>query len=326
MSSDLAQRQKILLTGGSGQVGWSLKSLLPALGDVYAPERSELDLTSTESIRKAIRVHRPRWIVNPAAYTAVDKAEMEPELVYAVNRDAVEVIAEEAKGIDAAVIHYSTDYVFDGASDTPYVEDDPTHPLGVYGRSKLEGEQALAASGVPHLIFRTSWVYGSRGKNFLLTILKLARERDELRIVGDQHGAPTSCGDLARMTSQVMLALQTRAQAQGAPIAETVAPLSGVYHACNSGDTTWYGFAAEAVRQAQSRQTAANYASLLPITTAEYPTPAKRPKSSRLNCEKLSRSFSVTMRPWPSALADVLSELGLESASAPSQVHSVSTR
>lgn len=326
MPPDLAPRQKILLTGGSGQVGWSLKSLLPAFGDVYAPERSELDLTSAESIRNAIRVHRPRWIVNPAAYTAVDKAETEPELAYAVNRDAVEVMAEEAKGIGAAVIHYSTDYVFDGASDTPYVEDDPTHPLGVYGRSKLEGEQALAASGAPYLIFRTSWVYGSRGKNFLLTILKLARERDELRIVSDQHGAPTSCGDLARMTTQVMQELQAGAQAHGNPIAEIIAPLSGVYHACNSGDTTWYGFAVEAVRQARSKQVAANYASLLPITTAEYPTPARRPQSSRLNCEKLSRVFSAKMRPWPSALADVLSELGLERASEPSQAHSASPR
>ncbi len=313
MASSTAQRQRILVTGGSGQVGWSLKHTLQPLGDVHAPERGEMDLTSAASIREAIRAFKPHWIVNPAAYTAVDKAEAEPELAFAVNRSAVEVMAEEAKALGAAFIHYSTDYVFDGSSSTPYVEEDSTNPLGVYGRSKLEGEQALAASGVPHLIFRTSWVYGSRGKNFLLTILKLAREREELRIVADQHGAPTWCGDLARITAEAMLALQATSHAQCLPAAEVLAPLSGIYHACNGGETTWYGFAAEAVRQmrlqSQPNQSTAAYARLVPITTAEYPTPAKRPQSSRLDCGKLRRRLDVSMLDWQPALSRALSEL-----------------
>ena len=304
-----SRRPRILLTGSNGQVGWSLARSLAPFGEVFAPERAEMDLASAESIRAAVRSFRPEWIVNPAAYTAVDKAESEPEMAYAVNRDAVAVLAEEARALNAGMVHYSTDYVFDGARATPYVETDATGPLGVYGASKLAGEQALAASGAPHLIFRTSWVYGARGKNFLLTILKLAREREELRIVADQHGAPTWCGDLARITAEAIRDTEARAAEQGCSPAEALAERSGVYHACNSGETTWHGFAAEAVRQMQGREPGRRFARLVPIATAEYPTPARRPQYSLLNCGKLESRLGLRMGEWKRSLAEVLAAL-----------------
>ena len=324
---------RILVTGGSGQVGWELKQQLSPLGEVFAPLRVELDLASPESIRGAVRSFKPSWIINPAAYTAVDKAESEPELAYAINRDAVAVLAEEAKALGACMVHYSTDYVFDGTSPIAYVETDATNPLGVYGNSKLAGEQALAASGVAHLIFRTSWVYGPRGKNFLLTILKLARERDELRIVNDQHGAPTWCGDLARITAEaiskiaqgaIAYGVDTNSQAKESAakavrsLPEVLGPLSGTYHVCSSGETTWYGFAAEAIRQlkeleaipqSQASNTGASpYARLVPITTQDYPTPARRPANSLLNCSKLKEVFRTNMPEWKLSLRYVLEE------------------
>ncbi|MHB1700062.1 MAG: dTDP-4-dehydrorhamnose reductase [Acidobacteriaceae bacterium] len=303
------RRPRILLTGSNGQVGWSLARSLAPVGEVFAPERAEMDLALPQSIRAAVRSFRPEWIVNPAAYTAVDKAESEPEMAYAVNRDAVAVLAEEARALNAGVVHYSTDYVFDGASATPYLETDATGPLGVYGASKLAGEQALAASGAPHLIFRTSWVYGARGKNFLLTILKLAREREELRVVADQHGAPTWCGDLARITAEAIRGTEARAVEQGCSPAEALAETSGIYHACNSGETTWHGFAAEAVRQMQEREPGRRFASLVPIATAEYPTPARRPQYSLLNCGKLESRLGLRMGEWKRSLAEVVAAL-----------------
>ena len=330
MAAVPADRPRILVTGGNGQVGWELKRQLTTVGEVFAPTRSELDLTSPDSIRAAVRNFKPCWIINPAAYTAVDKAESEPELAYAINRDAVAVLAEEAKALGACMVHYSTDYVFDGTSPIPYVETDATNPLGVYGKSKLAGEEALVASGVPHLIFRTSWVYGSRGKNFLLTILKLARERDELRIVNDQHGAPTWCGDLARITAEAISkttehALPLSVARSGSAAkdrrtpSEALVPMSGIYHACNSGETTWYGFAAEAISQVEELEAlphlqasgpgAPHYARLVPITTQEYPTPARRPQYSRLNCSKLEGVLGLRIGDWKRALAVVLTSL-----------------
>ena len=221
----------IVITGTTGQVGSAILRLFPG---AHAPTRAELDLTSESSVRHYLRNARPRWIINPAAYTAVDKAEFEPELAHAINAEAPRILGEEAKRLSAAVLHFSTDYVFDGTFDRPYTEQDATNPAGVYGRTKLAGEQALAATGAHHLILRTSWVYSPMGKNFLLTILKLAHERDQLNIVADQHGAPTTAYELARLTAHLLTL--------------PAAP-PGVYHATAAGQTTWYGFASAILAQ-----------------------------------------------------------------------------
>ncbi len=298
----MAGSSRILLTGASGQVGGELLQSLAPLGEVVAAGREQMDLSDATgdfgALRETIRRVKPRWIVNPAAYTAVDKAESEPELAYAVNRDAVRAMGEEAKRIGAAVIHFSTDYVFAGTGETPYVETDATGPVSVYGASKLAGEQSLAESGAAHMIFRTSWVYGGKGKNFLLTILKLARERELLKVVGDQHGAPTWSRDLAAMTAAVI----------GLCKDGVVGELGGVYHAAGAGETTWYGFASEAVRLEQERKPETKLAVIEAITTAEYSTPAKRPSNSRLNCGRLEKNFGWKMMDWRDSLRRVLAE------------------
>lgn len=272
----------ILITGATGQVGGELLRLFP---NALAPTRSGLDLANASSIRAYIRLHQPRWIINPAAYTAVDKAESEPALAHAINAEAPRILGEEAREIGATVLHFSTDYVFDGSGITPWREEDAPGPLGVYGATKLAGEQALAATGAPHLILRTSWVYGATGKNFLLTILQLAAQRPELRIVADQFGAPTAAADLARLTAQI--------------IASPATP-SGIYHAASQGETTWHGFATEFLRLANIRTT------LIPIPTSAYPTPARRPMNSRLNCDKLHRTFGLKLPEWQQSLAAVM--------------------
>jgi dTDP-4-dehydrorhamnose reductase len=299
----------ILLTGVSGQVGGELLPLLTALGEVVAPTREELDLCDTSAIRDVVRRVKPRWIVNPAAYTAVDKAESDVKTAFAINRDAPGVLGEEAARIGASVLHFSTDYVFAGDGTRPWCEDDPTQPLGVYGASKLAGEQALASSGAAHLIFRTSWVYGARGKNFLLTILKFAREREELKIVADQHGAPTWSRDLARLAAHTILHSEEDAAAKGITLTEAVQPIAGIYHACNAGFTTWFGFASEFERLAQVAEPEQTFAKLTPIPSSEYPTPAKRPENSRMNCEKLTRMLSFEMPTWEHSTAQVMTEV-----------------
>jgi dTDP-4-dehydrorhamnose reductase len=286
--------QRILITGRDGQVGRELADSLASLGNVTATSRAELDLTSDDSIRAVVRSVRPHLIVNAAAYTAVDKAESEPELAQRINADAVATLAAEAKAAGASMIHYSTDYVFDGTKTAPYVETDAPHPLGVYGRTKLGGEQALANAGIPYLVLRTSWVYGARGKNFLLTILKLASEKPELRIVSDQFGAPTWSQDIATMTVTIAKHWLTSPTD------------SGVYHLTASGETSWYGFAAEALRLRKLSAPAKEFARLIPISTAEYPTPAARPKNSRLNCGKLESVFAVRFPEWKNSLGAVL--------------------
>jgi dTDP-4-dehydrorhamnose reductase len=265
-----------------------------------------MDLANAASVRETIRAVRPRWIVNPGAYTAVDKAESEPELAYAINAEAVQVMGQEARAIGARVIHFSTDYVFDGSASAPYRETDSTRPVSVYGASKLAGERALAESGAQHMIFRTSWVYGARGKNFLLTILKLARERQTLRVVADQHGAPTWSRDLARMAAEVMG--QCEAAARGQEFA-AVLDASGVYHAAAAGETTWYGFAAEAVRLQREKEPETRFAAIEAITTLEYPTPAQRPTNSRMHCARLMERFGWKMMDWRDSLREVLAEL-----------------
>jgi len=299
----------ILLTGVHGQVGGQLLPLLQQMGDVVAPTRSELDLADGEAIRSYVQNVQPRWVVNPAAYTAVDKAETEPELAFAINAEAPRVLGEEAAKIGAAVLHFSTDYVFSGGGSTPWVETDATGPLGVYGASKLAGEQRLAQSGTAYLIFRTSWVYGATGNNFLRTILRVARGRDELRIVGDQHGAPTWSHDLARLAVHTIDRMEIAAQQSNASLAEAVKPVSGIYHACAGGCTTWFGFAEEFLRFAQAAEPEQRFARLVPIATAEYPTPAARPQNSRMNCVKLLRELGFTMPQWQDSTSSVMAEI-----------------
>jgi dTDP-4-dehydrorhamnose reductase len=299
--------ERILLTGVTGQVGHELSKTLKSVGDVVAPERATLDLATPDSIRETIRAIRPRWIVNPGAYTAVDRAESEPDAAHAINAEAVKIIGEEARALGAGVIHFSTDYVFDGSGNKPYVETDAVGPVSVYGASKLAGEKALAESGAGHLIFRTSWVYGAKGKNFLLTILKLARERETLKIVADQHGAPTWSRDLARMTAQVIEQCETAAQ--GKELKGVLSDASGIYHAAGSGETTWFGFAAEAIQVQRESTPGVRLATIEAIQTDQYPTPAKRPSNSRMNCSKLAEQFGWTMMDWRDSLREVLSEL-----------------
>lgn len=279
---------KVLLTGSTGQVGYELARSLQGVGEVVAVDRSEMDLSNLDQVREVIRRVQPKLIVNPAAYTAVDKAESEPELAFRINAEAPRVMAEEAKALGAALVHYSTDYVFDGSQATPRVEDDPLGPLNVYGASKLAGEQAIAATGIPHLIFRTSWVYGMRGKNFLLTMLKLAKERDELRVVADQHGAPTWSRTIADTTAQVL----SQAHAGGR---EWWVQNSGVYHLSAQGQTTWHEFTEAIIAEAGLS------CKVLPITTAEYPTPAQRPQYSVMSSERLMARF-CRLPDWKEAL------------------------
>lgn len=298
---------RILLTGVTGQVGGELALALAPLGEVVAPGRDELNLADAASVRERIRALRPRWIVNPGAYTAVDKAESEPELAYAINAEAVRAIGEEARAAGAGVIHFSTDYVFDGTGTKPYLETDATRPVSVYGASKLEGERTLAESGAGHLIFRTSWVYGAKGKNFLRTILKAACERERLRVVADQYGAPTWSRDLARMTARVMSHVEQ--SATEGDLARVLEDLGGIYHAAGSGETTWHGFAGEAIQRMRELDPGARLAEVDAIATSEYPTPAKRPANSRLNCEKLVARFGWRMMDWRDSLREVMAEL-----------------
>lgn len=271
---------RILVTGKSGQVGYELMRSLQPLGEVIGVDRQEMDLSDLDQVRDVIRRVQPRLIVNPAAYTAVDKAETEPELAMRINGLAPGVMAEEAAKLGAAIVHYSTDYVFDGTKPEPYTEADTPCPLNVYGRTKLAGEQAIAGAGVPYLIFRTSWVYGMRGKNFLLTMMKLAAEREELRIVADQHGAPTWCRTLADTTACIL------AQAKGAgDNSAWWRENSGLYHLTSQGEITWYGFADALLDKAEKKP------SLMPISSSEYPVPAARPANSRLSCELLMDRF-----------------------------------
>ncbi len=282
----------ILLTGKNGQVGYELERSLQGLGTIVALDRSQMDLANLDQVRAVIRQVKPDLIINPAAYTAVDKAETEPELAMLINGIAPGVIAEEAKKLGAAMIHYSTDYVFDGGKNSPYLESDPTCPINVYGKTKLAGELAVVASGVSHFIFRTSWVYGMRGKNFLLTMLRLAQERDELRIVSDQFGGPTWSRSIAEATSFI-LAQGLRSQLDQ----EWWDVHSGIYHLTGQNDTSWFGFAEAIVQQSALLKKPA----VIPIRAVEYPLPAPRPVYSVLSNAKFERSF-FTPPDWETCL------------------------
>ncbi|MET3132762.1 dTDP-4-dehydrorhamnose reductase [Oxalobacteraceae bacterium GrIS 1.11] len=279
---------KILLTGTSGQLGYELERSLQGLGQVIAVDRSQMDLSDLDQVRDVIRATQPQLIVNPAAYTAVDKAESEPALAMRINAEAPAVMAQEAARLGAAMVHYSTDYVFDGAKQGAYLEDDATAPLNVYGRSKLAGEQAIIAAGIPHLILRTSWVYGMRGKNFLLTMLRLAREREQLSVVDDQHGAPTWSRTIADSTALIL------AQARAGQ-ADWWQGNSGIYNLSSQGQTTWFGFTQAILAAAQIE------CRLIPIPSSEYPVPAPRPVNSVLCSEKLMERF-CNLPDWHAAL------------------------
>lgn len=277
---------RILLTGKNGQVGSALLETLPALGEVAAADRTQLDLADPDSIRAAVRSVEPQVIVNAGAYTAVDQAEREEQLALSVNRDGPAILAEEAERVGALLVHFSTDYVFDGEKPAPYAETDAPNPLNAYGRSKLAGEEAIRASGCRHLILRTSWVYAATGRNFLLTMLRLAREGRPLRVVDDQHGAPTSSRMLAAAVTQAV----SRVGGSEA--------LGGTYHMSAAGSTTWCGFARAIVG-----------AEVTPIRSSEYPTPARRPSNSLLDNAKLATQLSIRLAPWQEGLREVLDEL-----------------
>ena len=301
---------KILLTGSGGQVGWELQRALSPLGEIAAFDRAGLDLADPERIRSALRDVKPQIIVNAAAYTAVDRAESEPEAAFAINARAPGILAEEARQLGALLIHYSTDYVFDGAKAEPYTEEDAPHPLGVYGASKLEGEKAILASGARHWIFRTSWVYAPRGKNFLLTVLKLAREGKPLRVVTDQFGAPTSAAMLARATAQ---ALTTQVQAQAAHAHQGAPPPSGIYQMTAAGRTSWHGFACAILREFGFNDPVAA------IPAVEYPTPARRPANSMLDNGKLAASFGIRLPNWEAGLREAVAALKTPDACPPAK-------
>jgi dTDP-4-dehydrorhamnose reductase len=276
----------ILLTGVTGQLGFELQRTLASLGKIIGLDRKALDLRDTKAIQKIVREVKPNIIVNPAAYTAVDQAEKEADLAFAINAKAPAVFAEEALALNALLIHYSTDYIFDGKKTHAYTEDDLPNPLNVYGSSKLEGEKAILQSGCRHLIFRSSWVYGMRGKNFLLTMLKLGRERPTLKIVDDQVGTPNWSRMLAEASALALFKTIQNADAR----------MDGVYHLSAGGETSWYGFA-------QSIFTLANIpVEIQAIASADYPTLATRPKNSRLNPEKFYRVFGLELPPWQDGL------------------------
>lgn len=279
---------KILLTGVNGQVGWELQRTLAPLGEVVAADRSLLDLADTAGIRRRVAAIAPDLIVNPAAYTAVDKAESEPGLAQAVNADAPGELA--ACGIP--LVHFSTDYVFDGRKSAAYTEADAPNPLGVYGTTKLAGEQAVQHAAVPHLILRTSWVYGLRGHNFLRTMQRLARERDTLAVVDDQFGAPTWSRLIAEATALVVARWLDRSNQTAT---------SGIYHLSCGGRTSWHGFTAAILAQLAAPDE--KLARLSAIPTSGYPTPAARPANSQLDCDKLTATFGVRLPNWESALA-----------------------
>lgn len=288
----------ILVTGVNGQVGFELLRSLQGLGRVVACDRSMLDLSDLDRVRSVVRELKPSIIVNPAAYTAVDKAETDVDAARRLNAEVPRAFAEEAARLGAALVHYSTDYVFDGTKEGAYVETDATNPQNVYGLTKLEGEQAIAATGCAHLILRTSWVYGRRGKNFLLTMLKLGSERPELRVVADQVGAPTWSKTIATATAHIV------AQALAADDADWWAQRSGVYHFTSAGATSWHGFAEAIFAQAMGERAPR----VLPIPASDYPVPAKRPSNSRLSHDKLTEAFGLRLPDWADALTLCLSE------------------
>ncbi len=310
MTMPASSVRPVLLTGSTGQVGSALLPLLRETRKVVAPARSELDLTNPDAIRQLIRELRPSWIINPAAYTAVDRAESEAALAHAINEDAVRVLGEEAHALDIPVIHFSTDYVFSGEGDEPWRETDRTGPLSTYGSSKLAGERALAASGAAHLTLRTSWVYGATGQNFLRTMLRLGKERPVLRVVDDQHGTPTAGKDLAALTMFLIAEFERRSVASSVRLTDSVRASGGILHAAGAGTpTTWCGFARSIFASASVHDPGTPFAQVEAIPTSAYPTPAQRPLNSRLCCDLLVERFAYRMPEWRTSLLNVMAEV-----------------
>ncbi|WP_319782293.1 dTDP-4-dehydrorhamnose reductase [Oceanisphaera sp. IT1-181] len=301
---------RILLLGKNGQVGWELQRALAPLGTVTALDRHSTefcgDLTKPEELVQTIRALKPDVIVNAAAYTAVDKAESEPMLARQINADTLAVLATEANKLGAWLVHYSTDYVFNGEGDTPWREDDITAPLNVYGSTKLAGENIIAHNCKRHLIFRTSWVYAARGNNFAKTMLRLAKEREELGVINDQIGAPTGADLIADCTAhaiRTVMGVSSLAGSQQTP------SLAGIYHLAASGETTWLAYAEQVFAHARAQGLELKLSTLNAIATADYATPAQRPLNSRLNTKKLSTAFGLTLPPWQQGVTRMLTEI-----------------
>jgi len=293
---------KILLFGKEGQVGWELQRSLSPLGQLLAVARQEVDMEDLDALRQCVNQNQPDIVVNAAAYTAVDKAESEADKTYNINAEAVGVLAEETKKLNAWLVHFSTDYVFDGEKSSPYEENDPTCPLSVYGKSKLEGEQLIQKNHTKYLILRTSWVYAARGNNFAMTTLRLAREKDELKIIDDQHGAPTSAELIADVTALILSRINQTADDEN---------FAGIYHLVASGETSWYGYAQYVLEQAQTMgvELKTSAEEVQSITTNDYPLPARRPQNSRLNTSKLRRTFNINLPDWHYHVQRLVNEL-----------------
>ena len=291
---------KILLLGKNGQVGSELQRSLAPLGELLALDRSSTshcgDLSNLEGLVETVREFRPDVVVNAAAYTAVDKAETDSQTAFLVNELAPEALASVCAAIDAYLVHFSTDYVFDGSGQKPWLETDATAPLNVYGHSKLAGEKGIAEQGAKHVIFRTSWVYGTEGGNFAKTMLRLAQERERMTVINDQFGAPTAAALLADVTSLALQASQ---------------PLTGIYHLAAAGQTTWYAYADYVLAKAKQIKPSLNYAvrDLVAVPTADFPTPAARPLNSRLNCSRLEQALQLNLPPWQAGVDALLTKI-----------------
>ena len=291
---------KILLLGKNGQVGWELQRSLAPLGEVLALDRNSSthcgDLANLEGLAETVRVFRPQVVVNAAAYTAVDKAESDQTTAHLINALAPEVLSRACAAIDALLVHYSTDYVFDGGGQTPWVETDTTGPVNVYGRSKLAGEQGIAKQGARHIVFRTSWVYGTEGGNFAKTMLRLAQEREKMAVINDQYGAPTGAALLADITALSLQQTQT---------------LSGIYHLAAAGETTWHAYAQYVLQTAKQFKSDIDYKvkEVAAVPTSEFPTPAQRPLNSRLNCSKLQQALQCQLPEWQKGVDSMLSKI-----------------
>ncbi len=296
---------KILLLGKNGQVGWELQRSLAPLGEVLALDRHSThycgDLSKPEELVQTVLVYKPDFIVNAAAHTAVDKAESEPELAKVLNTDAPAALAKAAAQVGAWLVHYSTDYVFDGSGTHARQEGEGTGPLSVYGQTKLDGEKAIVASGCKYLIFRTSWVYAARGGNFAKTMLRLAQERDKLTVINDQHGAPTGADLIADVTAQAIRRVLNTQNIS----------FSGVYHLVASGETTWHGYASHVIEKAQAIKPDLQIkaAEVGPVSTSAFPTPATRPLNSRLCTAKLKQAFGLVLPPWQQGVDRMLTEI-----------------
>jgi dTDP-4-dehydrorhamnose reductase len=305
---------RILLTGASGQVGRALHEPLQSLGTVLAPNRTAFDLSRPDHLPPILDSLSPDVIINPAAYTAVDRAEDEVELAFRINAEAPQILARWAGAHRVPIVHFSTDYVFDGSGQKPWCEDDPTGPLSVYGASKLAGETAICEIDGVHLIVRTSWVFSSTGANFLNTILRFARERAELRIVSDQFGAPTSARSIAKSVISILHRDATTTELRRAEIVQRFSLAQGLLHVSNAGETSWHGFACAIVEGLRAHGIPLAVRNIVPIETKDYPTKAKRPLNSRLDLTRLDRQFGVQMPDWREALARELADLAIQTS------------